>query len=42
MKSILFAAACGLTAGALAYAHAPSPLMTTWGEQITPANAWRE
>ena len=42
MKNILFAAACGLTAGALAYAHAPSPLMTTWGEQITPANAWRE
>ena len=42
MKSILFAAACGLTAGALAYAHAPSPLMTTWGEQLSPANAWRE
>ena len=42
MKNILFAAACGLTAGALAYAHAPSPLMTTWGEQIAPANAWRE
>ncbi len=42
MKSILFAAACGLTAGALAYAHAPSPLMTTWGEKITPENAWRE
>ena len=42
MKSILFAAACGLTAGVLAYAHAPSPLMTTWGEKITPENAWRE
>ena len=42
MKKTLFAAACGLTAGVLAYAHAPSPLMTTWGEQITPANAWRE
>ena len=39
---MLFAAACGLTAGALGYAHAPSPLMTTWGEQITPENAWRE
>ena len=42
MKKTLFAAACGLTAGALAYAHAPSPLMTTWGEKITPENAWRE
>ena len=42
MKKTLFAAACGLTAGVFAYAHAPSPLMTTWGEQITPANAWRE
>ena len=42
MKNTLFAAACGLTAGALAYAHAPSPLMTTWGEKITPENAWRE
>ena len=42
MKSILFAAACGLTAGALAYSHAPSPPMTTWGEKITPENAWRE
>ena len=29
MKKTLFAAACGLTAGVLAYAHAPSPLMTT-------------
>ena len=38
----MFAAACGLTAGVLAYAHAPSPLMTTWGEKITPENAWRE
>ena len=42
MKKTLFAAACGLTAGVLAYAHAPSPLMTTWGEKITPGNAWRE
>ena len=42
MKKTLFAAACGLTAGVLAYAHAPSPLMTTWGEKITPENAWRE
>ena len=42
MKNTLFAAACGLTAGVLAYAHAPSPLMTTWGEKITPENAWRE
>ena len=42
MKKTLLAAACGLTAGVLAYAHAPVPLMSTWGEQITPANAWRE
>ena len=29
------------SASAFAYAPAKAPLMTTWGERITPANAWR-
>ncbi len=40
MKKILFAAACGLAAGA--FAQTASTLMTTlWGAQVTPENAWR-
>ena len=40
MKKILFAAACGLVAGA--FAQTASTLMITpWGEKVTPENAWR-
>ena len=40
MKKILFAAACGLAAGA--FAQTSSTLMLTpWGEKVTPENAWR-
>ena len=42
MKTMLFAAMAAVTMGAGAYAPAKSPLMTEWGEKITPENAWRE
>ena len=42
MKAMLFAAMATVTMGAGAYAPAKSPLMTEWGEKVTPANAWRE
>ena len=41
-KTMLFAAVAAVTTGALAYAPAKSPLMTEWGEKVTPENAWRE
>ena len=42
MKTMLFAAVAAVTMGAQAYAPAKSPLMTEWGEKVTPENAWRE
>ena len=42
MKTMLFAAVAAVTMGAGAYAPAKSPLMTDWGEKVTPENAWRE
>ena len=42
MKTMLFAAVAAVTMGAGAYAPAKSPLMTEWGEKVTPENAWRE
>ena len=38
---MLFVAMAAVTMGAQAYAPAKSPLMTTWGEKVTPENAWR-
>ena len=38
----LAGAFAALAMTAAAYAPAKSPLMTPWGEKITPANAWRE
>ena len=40
MKKILFAAACGLAAGAFAQT-ASTLMLTPWGEKVTPENAWR-
>ena len=42
MKTMLFAAVAAVTMGAHAYAPAKCPLMTEWGEKVTPENAWRE
>ena len=42
MKTMLSAAVFAVTMGAQAYAPAKSPLMTEWGEKVTPENAWRE
>ena len=42
MKTMLFAVVAAVTTGVLAYAPAKSPLMTEWGEKVTPENAWRE
>ena len=42
MKAMLFAAVAAVTMGAHAYAPAKSPLITEWGEKVTPENAWRE
>ena len=42
MKTMLFAAVVAVTMGAWAYQPAKSPLMTKWGEKVTPENAWRE
>ena len=42
MKTVLFAAVAAVTMGAGAYAPAKGPLMTEWGEKVTPENAWRE
>ena len=39
MKTMLFAAVAAVTMGAQAYAPAKSPLMTEWGEKVTPENA---
>ena len=41
-KTMLLAAVAAVTTGALAYAPAKGPLMTEWGEKVTPENAWRE
>ena len=41
-KTMLFAAVAAVTMGAQAYAPAKRPLMTEWGEKVTPENAWRE
>ena len=42
MKTLLFAVMTTVTMGAGAYAPAKSPLMTTWGEKVTPETAWQE
>ena len=42
MNTMLFAAVAAVTMGAWAYQPAKSPLMTEWGEKVTPENAWRE
>ena len=39
---VMFAAVVAVTLGAQAYAPAKNPLMTEWGEKVTPENAWRE
>ena len=41
-KIMLFAAVAAMMMGAGAYAPAKSPLMTEWGETMTPENIWRE
>ena len=42
MKAMLFATVAAVTMNVLAYVPAKSPLMTEWGEKVTPKNAWRE
>lgn len=42
MKTMLFATVAAVTMNVLAYVPAKSPLMTEWGEKVTPKNAWRE
>ncbi len=44
MRPLLFLAGLLLAAGSAAadWKPAPSPLMTRWGKQVTPANAWQE
>ena len=42
MKTMLFAAVAAVTMAAGAYTPAKSPLMTEWGEKVTPENAWRQ
>lgn len=42
MKTMLFAAVAAVTTGVQAYAPAKSPLMTEWGEKVTPENVWQE
>ena len=39
---VIFAAAVAVAQGAQAYTPAKSPLMTEWGEKVTPENASRE
>ena len=39
---MLFVAAVAAVLEAQAYAPAKSPLMTEWGEKVTPENAWRQ
>mgnify|MGYP003312472461 CR=1 FL=1 len=39
---MLFAAMAVITMSAQAYQPAKCPLMTEWGEKVTPENAWRE
>ena len=41
-KTAFAAVAATAISMATAYTPAPSPLMTEWGEKITPENAWRE
>ena len=40
MKTTLVAAVAALTLGALADTPAKAPMMTPWGEKVTPENAW--
>ena len=43
MKTTLtIVAAAGLALTAFSYQPAKAPLMTSWGEKMTPENAWRE
>ena len=41
-KAVLCTVLAAFAAAAFAYAPAKAPLMTTWGEKVTPENAWRE
>ena len=41
-KEILSAVLAAGAAAAFAYQTAKAPLMTEWGEKVTPENAWRE
>ena len=42
LKELILLGACAaLSPCALAYRPAPAPLMTPWGEKVTPENAWR-
>lgn len=41
-KTMLLVAVAAVTLGAQAYQPAKSPLMTEWGEKMTPETAWRE
>jgi len=40
--SLLLLALSAIPASSAEWKPAPSPLMTKWGKQVTPANAWRE
>lgn len=41
-KPVFLSAAAVLSVGAWAYQPAPAPLITTWGENLTPETAWRD
>ena len=41
-KEVLCGALAAVAAIGFAYAPAKSPLMTEWGEKVTPENAWRD
>ena len=43
LKELILLGTCAaLSPCALAYRPAPAPLMTPWGEKVTPENAWRD
>ncbi len=41
MKRMLTLTASIAALACAAYTHAPAPIMTPWGEKVTPENAWR-
>jgi len=42
MKRLVFIASAAAAFACAAYTQAPVPIKTPWGEEVTPANAWRE